>query len=86
MDHGVPSLAHPLPGRSGRTPALPTTPSDFTNAHLAQRLAAHSSRTGPQLTGLHIRHRRALAYIDGELADGDALMPMRLRYTGSADS
>lgn len=86
MDHDGPSLLHPRPGRSGRTSALPTTPSDFTNAHLAQRLAAHSSRTWPQLTGLHIRHRGALAYIDGELADGDALKPMRLRYTGSADS
>ncbi|TDT97486.1 hypothetical protein EDD99_6363 [Streptomyces sp. 846.5] len=63
---------------------MSTTPPQSTKDSLAQRLAAHARTVWPQLTDLHIRHRGAFAYIDGELADGEILKLMRLRYTGSA--
>ncbi|MGP8304048.1 hypothetical protein ACTPOK_40320 [Streptomyces inhibens] len=51
------------------------------------RQGAHACSTWPQLTDLRICHRGAdtFAYIDGELADGEALELMRLGYAGSAD-
>jgi hypothetical protein len=38
----------------------------------------------PQLTGLNVGFRAQFAYIDGELAGGEILPLMRLRYGGSA--
>ncbi|MEC4017091.1 hypothetical protein [Streptomyces sp. H27-D2] len=62
------------------------TPPDSTRTSLAQRLTGHARTTWPQLTDLHIRHRGAFAYVDGELADGETVKLMRLRYAGSAAS
>ncbi|WP_338676333.1 hypothetical protein V1460_27665 [Streptomyces sp. SCSIO 30461] len=33
---------------------------------------------------LHVRHRGAFAYVEAELADGERVKLMRLRYTGTA--
>ncbi|HZE34748.1 MAG TPA: hypothetical protein VE198_25330 [Actinoallomurus sp.] len=55
-----------------------------TKTSLAQRLSAHAKRNRPQLTTVHVRYRASFAYIDGELADGEILPLMRLRYGGSA--
>ncbi|MER6618340.1 hypothetical protein [Streptomyces xantholiticus] len=33
---------------------------------------------------MHVRHCGRFAYVDGELADGDSIKLMRLRYGGSA--
>jgi hypothetical protein len=62
---------------------MPTTP-EYTQLSLAQRLTEHACTTWPQLTNLHIRHRGAFAYVEGELADGEAVKLMRLRYGGTA--
>ena len=40
----------------------------------------------PQLIGLHVRYHGQFAYIEGELADGDRLPLIRLRYSGSAST
>jgi hypothetical protein len=48
------------------------------------RMTEHARTTWPQLTNLHIRHRGAFAYVEGELADGEAVKLMRLRYGGTA--
>jgi hypothetical protein len=61
-------------------PAIP----ESTKTSLAQRLRAHAKQNWPQLTTVHVRYRTSLAYVDGELADGDLLPLMRLRYGGSA--
>jgi hypothetical protein len=60
------------------------SPPQSTKDSLAQRLTSHARSVWPQLTDLHIRHRGQFAYIDGELADGDIVRLMRLRYGGSA--
>ena len=49
-----------------------------------QRLIAHARAHWPQLAGLNVRYRGQFAYVDGELADGQALSLMRLRYVGMA--
>lgn len=36
------------------------------------------------MTAVHVRYRGAFAYVDGELAGGERLPLMRLRYGGSA--
>lgn len=36
------------------------------------------------LAAVHVRHRGQFAYVDGELADGESIKLMRLRYGGSA--
>jgi hypothetical protein len=61
-------------------PAIP----ESTKTSLAQRLRAHARNTWPQLAAVHVRYRASFACIDGELADGDTLPLMRLRYGGSA--
>jgi hypothetical protein len=61
-------------------PAIP----ESTKTSLAQRLRAHARTRGPQLAAVHVRYRAQFAYVEGELADGDRLPLMRLRYGGSA--
>jgi hypothetical protein len=60
--------------------AIPTS----TKTSLAQRLCAHARANWPQLTTVHVRYRGRFAYVDAELADGECLPLMRLRYGGSA--
>jgi hypothetical protein len=64
-------------------PGMPAIP-ESTKTSLAQRLRAHAGKNWPQLTTIGVRYRASFAYIDGELADGDTLPLMRLRYGGSA--
>jgi hypothetical protein len=47
------------------------------------RAAAARAREG-ELAAVHARYRAQFAYIEGELADGERLPLMRLRYGGSA--
>lgn len=61
-------------------PAIP----ESTKTSLAQRLRAHAHAHWPQLHSVTVRYRGPFAYIDGELADGELLPLMRLRYGGSA--
>jgi hypothetical protein len=61
-------------------PAIP----ESTKTSLAQRLRAHAKNKWPQLTTVHVRYRAQFAYVAGELADGEQLPLMRLRYGGSA--
>ena len=61
-------------------PAIP----ESTKTSLAQRLHAHARQHWPQLVAVHVRYRGHFAYITGELADGELLPLMRLRYGGSA--
>jgi hypothetical protein len=61
-------------------PAIP----DSTKTSLAQRLRAHASSKWPQLATVHVRYRAQFAYVAGELADGQQLPLIRLRYGGSA--
>jgi hypothetical protein len=61
-------------------PAIP----ESTKISLAQRLREHAKAKWPQLAGVHVRYRGQFAYVTGELADGDQVPLMRLRYGGSA--
>jgi hypothetical protein len=61
-------------------PAIP----ESTKVSLAQRLRAHAAASWPQLTTVHVRYRGQFAYVDGELAGGERLPLMRLRYGGAA--
>jgi hypothetical protein len=61
-------------------PAIP----ESTKTSLAQRLRAHARSKWPQLTTVHVRYHGQFAYVAGELAGGDRLPLMRLRYGGSA--
>ena len=61
-------------------PAMP----ESTKTSLAQRLRAHAHKNWPQLAEVHVRYRGQFAYVTGELADGELLPLMRLRYGGSA--
>jgi hypothetical protein len=60
-------------------PAIP----ESARISLAQRLRAHAQANWPQLSTVHVRYRAQFAYVDGELADGERLPLMRLRYGGS---
>jgi hypothetical protein len=64
----------------GAMPAIP----ESTKTSLAQRLRAHARQNWPQLAAVHVRYRAQFAYVEGELADGERLPLMRLRYGGSA--
>jgi len=64
-------------------PVMPTPP-DSTKSSLAQKLTARARASWPQLAAVHVRHRGAFAYVDGELPDGETVKLMRLRYGGSA--
>jgi hypothetical protein len=61
-------------------PAIP----ESTKTSLAQRLSARAREQWPQLAAVHVRYRGQFAYVAGELADGEQLPLMRLRYGGSA--
>jgi hypothetical protein len=75
-----------MPGRAtrrtGMMSLMPAIP-ESTRTSLAQRLRAHAKANWPQLTTVHVRYRAQFAYVDGELADGERLPLMRLRYGGS---
>ena len=60
------------------------TPPQSTKTSLQQRLSLRARERWPQLAGVHVRFHGQFAYITGELADGDTLPLMRLRYGGSA--
>jgi hypothetical protein len=76
------SLPHPATGPSGRMAAMPT-PSEHTRLSLEARLDERARASRPQLEQLHVRHRGAFAYVEAELADGERVKLMRLRYTGA---
>lgn len=59
-------------------------PSEHTRLSLEQRLGDHARTAWPQLTRLHVRHRGTFAYVAGQLADGEQVKLMRLRYNGTA--
>jgi hypothetical protein len=60
------------------------TPPESTRLSLEQQIGEHARTAWPQLTRLHVRHRGAFAYVDGELPGGEAVNLMRLRYGGTA--
>ena len=57
---------------------------ESTKTSLAQWLRAHAKANWPQLAQIHVRFRGQFAYVAGELADGERIPLMRLRYGGSA--
>jgi hypothetical protein len=57
---------------------------ESTKTSLAQWLRAHAEQNRPQLAAVHVHYHGQFAYVEGELADGERLPPMRLRYGGSA--
>jgi hypothetical protein len=59
-------------------------PPTSTKTSLQQRLSARARQRWPQLNGVDVRFRGAFAYVTGQLAAGDTLPLMRLRYGGSA--
>jgi hypothetical protein len=59
-------------------------PPESTKISLRQRLHAHATTHWPQVADLRFRYRGQFAYIEGELAGGDVVPLMRLRYHGSA--
>jgi len=61
------------------------TPPESTKISLDQRLRDRARECWPALTDIHVRHRRAFAYVTGELADGTTLPLCRLRYGGYAN-
>lgn len=63
--------------------AMPAIP-ESTKTSLAQRLREHAQANRPQLARVHVRYRAQFAYVEGELAGGERLPLMRLRYGGSA--
>jgi len=71
---------HAGTGKIALMPAIP----DSTKTSLAQRLRQHARQHWPQLTGLHVRYHGQFAYVEGELADGQRLPLIRLRYGNSA--
>jgi hypothetical protein len=64
--------------------AVPT-PSEHSRLQLELYLNMRAKAAWPQLAGLRVRHRGQYAYVDGELADGQSVKLMRLRYHGTAD-
>jgi hypothetical protein len=62
---------------------MPVIP-ESTKTSLTQRLRAHAKANWPQLAEIHVRFRGPFAYVAGELADGEQMPLMRLRYGGSA--
>jgi hypothetical protein len=55
-------------------------PPESTRLSLEQRLGEHARTAGPQLRRLHVRYRGAFAYVEMELAGGEEVNLMRLRY------
>jgi hypothetical protein len=62
--------------------SMPVIP-EPTKTSLAQQLRAHAKASWPQLVEVHVRFRGQFAYVVGELADGEQMPLMRLRYGGS---
>jgi hypothetical protein len=62
---------------------MPTPPAS-TKSSLASRLTDHARQRRPQLATVQVRFRAGLAYVDGDLGDGDPLRLCRLHYGGSA--
>lgn len=63
---------------------MPKTIPDSTKTSLHQRLLQRKRERWSQLADVHVRFRGRFAYVDGELASGEALPLCRLRYNGSA--
>jgi len=61
-------------------PAIP----ESTKSSLQQRLGEHARKHWPQLRNVQVRFRGTLAYVSGQLQDGEVLPLCRLRYGGSA--
>ena len=59
------------------------TPSEHTRLFVEARLGERARTAWPQIRQLHVRHRGAFAYVAAELADGERVKLMRLRYTGA---
>ncbi|MGH3381191.1 MAG: hypothetical protein ACRDP6_41305 [Actinoallomurus sp.] len=72
------------PRRNGKIALMPPAIPTSTKTSLAQRLRQHARQNWPQLSDLHIRYHGRFAYIEGELAAGQRLPLIRLRYGGSA--
>ena len=62
---------------------MPVIP-ESTKTSLAQRLRVHAKASWPQLAQVHVRFRGQFAYVTAELAEGEQVPLMRLRYGGSA--
>jgi hypothetical protein len=85
------ALARLLPGRQRLHRIV--TPGTLTAWHqrLVRKKWTYPNSPGrppvaswPQLAQVHVRFRGQFAYVAGELADGEQLPLMRLRYGGSA--
>jgi len=63
---------------------MPKTIPESTKTSLHQRLMQRKRERWSQLADVHVRFRGRFAYVDGELASGEALPLCRLRYNGSA--
>jgi hypothetical protein len=63
---------------------MPTPPASTKNS-LAQRVNLHARHSWPALDTIRVRYRGQFAYLDGHLADGEAMPLCRLRYGGSAN-
>jgi hypothetical protein len=63
--------------------AMPT-PSEYTRLSVEARLGERARTAWPQIDQLNVRHRGAFAYVEAELAHGERVQLMRLRYAGAA--
>ena len=59
-------------------------PPESTKTSLQQKLSARARQRWPDLTGVQVKFRGAFAYVSGQIADGETMPLMRLRYGGSA--
>jgi len=57
---------------------------ESTKTSVHQQLLQRARERWPQLADVQVRFRGRFAYVDGELASGEALPLCRLRYAGSA--
>jgi hypothetical protein len=57
---------------------------ESTKTSLQQRLRTHARQRWPALADIEVRFRGRFAYVNGELATGEAVPLCRLRYAGSA--
>jgi hypothetical protein len=86
VDHRLcrtPARLHARHAADGQDEPMPAIP-ESTKTSLTQRLHAHARQHWPQLAAVHVRYHGQFAYVAGELADGEQLPLMRLRYGGSA--
>ena len=59
---------------------------ESTKTSVHQQLLQRARERWPQLADVQVRFRGRFAYVDGELASGEALPLCRLRYGGYANS